>query len=492
VILTLIVGRGDMAHVKYANALVTRPRLSLNAWGGVRKTASSGQASSNLVAQAEKILGEPFDPKNYLLTHVTIVASVDVEDVPNVRMGSTTESGRKVNRKFSNYYITPETSQFVNNNGDCWSRQVLKMAYPTFVGGFNFVEHVQIEEQSKGRIIDAVARDTGPSLYVDLLVATHRKHSALVADIESGVLTTLSMGCTCSHTTCSQCGNVAVDESELCEHVKYSKLNTFFDEKGKQRVVAELCGHESEGKHGGVQFIEASWVKVPAFTGAVMRNILQPTPEIAKMADAVLSNPPPEWGESVLRAASAEMRNILKQGFDEFESEEDASNNDSPPTPDAPKDPFSGIEDEIYNKIMDKVKGRVLRDLDGPPPPPPAPATAPNDNLIKESALRDHLRNLHSAAIKQLMARAASDTDFIDGLAEIDRAAGINFPILAYRAPLIAGGAVGYWSDAQFTLACRKIAKRDLSSAEARILRRVGKLLSEYRAARSSTPSPAR
>ena len=64
------------------------------------------------------------------------------------------------------------------------------MAYPTFVGGHNFQEHVQIEEQSKGRIIDAVARDIGDSLYVDILVATHRKHAALVQDIQAGKMAT--------------------------------------------------------------------------------------------------------------------------------------------------------------------------------------------------------------------------------------------------------------------------------------------------------------
>ena len=79
----------------------------------------------------------------------------------------------------------------MNNNGDSWDRDVLMKSYRTFVGSHNFQEHVQIEDLSKGRIIDAVARDVGESIYVDIPVATDRKHTQLVEDIQSGRLGTL-------------------------------------------------------------------------------------------------------------------------------------------------------------------------------------------------------------------------------------------------------------------------------------------------------------
>jgi hypothetical protein len=148
-----------------------------------------------LVSQATEILGTKFDPKEYLLSHATIVCSVDTDSVPNVKLGSVTEDGVKINRKFSNYYIKPESSKFVNNNGDAWTRPVLLKSYRTFIGAQNYLEHVQVEELSKGRIIDAVARDVGESLYVDILVATHRKHTELIADILSGKMNGMSMGC---------------------------------------------------------------------------------------------------------------------------------------------------------------------------------------------------------------------------------------------------------------------------------------------------------
>ena len=71
----------------------------------------------NLIEQASEILKTAFDPKDYLLTHATIVCSVDTVDVPNVKLGRVTEEdGFQINRKYSNYRISPETDKFINNN----------------------------------------------------------------------------------------------------------------------------------------------------------------------------------------------------------------------------------------------------------------------------------------------------------------------------------------------------------------------------------------
>lgn len=192
-----------MAFSKKARAGVIHPDFGTTNWQNFvrqhgaklytpHRTAAGGP---NLVGQASEILDEEFDPKNYLLTHATIVASVDVHDVPNVKLGTINEMGRQIKRKWADYRITEQSDKFINNNYDAWSRPVLLKSYRTFVGAHNFVEHVQIEEQSKGRIIDAVARDIGDSVYVDILVATHRKHGALVDQIKSGRMSTMSMGC---------------------------------------------------------------------------------------------------------------------------------------------------------------------------------------------------------------------------------------------------------------------------------------------------------
>jgi hypothetical protein len=238
-----------MAFLKYADAIVRNPNLEPKAWNSMRAAATAVRVPVSSIL-------EDFSPEKYLLTHATIVASVDVED--------------------NDYYIKPDCSQYVNQNGDCWERQLLMASYPTFIGAYNYLEHVQIPALSKGRIIDAVARSVSNnnSVYIDILVATERKHRELVASIEGGNISTLSMGCSIKYSICSACGNKAADETELCDHIRYMKNSYFVDENGVKRIIAELCGHRDE-KDSNV-FIEASWVANPAFKGAVMRNILFP------------------------------------------------------------------------------------------------------------------------------------------------------------------------------------------------------------------------
>jgi hypothetical protein len=469
-----------MAFMKYARAQVMHPRITGAAWQGIRKQASAAPTvGKNLVAQAGEILGEQFTPDRYLLTHCSIVASVDVDNVPNVKLGTEKVGSRILTRKWADYYIKPECAQFVNNNGDSWSRDVLLKSYRTFIGAHNFLEHVQIEEQSKGRIIDAVARDIGPSLYVDILVATDRKHAQLVQDIENGKMGTLSMGCSCEFTLCSQCGNVAVDETDLCEHVKYSKLNTFFDPRGQRRVIAELCGHSSHGETGGVHFIEASWVAVPAFAGAVMRNIIDPasvTPEKAKQFSEVLSAPPAEWGTNVMRAASE--HRVAQQfdfgGEDEGGGEADAA---APAAPEKPASPFAEIEDDLYNAVKSRVKDRLEKELrEQNIEKALAAPTAPNESIIKEATAK-FARQAYANTVNALVRVASSDAALVNGLAEIDRSFGLRVPQSVYRTALMVGATDRYSSPDEYLRACHKQARRVLSPTELRVAYRIGNLL---------------
>ena len=128
-----------MAFLKRANAMVVHPRISGRKWGGIRKVASSG-SNRNLTDQAREILGDTLNSDKYLVTHCTIVASVDVEKVPGVKLGHVKVGSKTVDRRYEDYFIKPQSSQFVNNNGDSWSRDVLRMAFPTFIGAHNFQE----------------------------------------------------------------------------------------------------------------------------------------------------------------------------------------------------------------------------------------------------------------------------------------------------------------------------------------------------------------
>lgn len=490
-----------MAHLKRANAMVVHPRISGRGWGGVRKTASQS-SGKNLTEQARKILGGDLDPDKYLFTHCTIVASVDTDKVPDISLGKVKVGSVTVDRRYDDYYIKPECSQFVNNNGDSWSRQVLLAAYPTFIGAHNFQEHVQIEEQSKGRIIDAVVRDIGESVYVDILVATDRKHSTLVQDIESGKLTTLSMGCTTDFTICSQCGHFAVDETELCEHIRYNKLNTFLDGQGKKRVVAELCGHhtykDNKNAPAGVRFIEASWVQVPAFTGAVMRNIITasdikvPESEIRKI---LFTNSSQNWSDTAIHKAASLNFPALDQGrkisfdFGEGESSEGGGGEEKA-APAEEKKPFEDIENSVYEMVTNRVKERLekdLKNLQGPSEDSNKTSTWPNDTLNKEAS-RKLQAAAYKASLNALAKTASSRKALVEGIASIDQAYGKRVPPILYRVALGIGSPHRYTDGKAYLQACNQAAGRKLALAELRVVVRVGTLLSSW----ESSNNPAR
>lgn len=283
-----------MGFAKYANASVVTASINMGGWNEVRAKANSlGPAFGK---QAKTQVMPEFKADQFLLSHCTIIASVDTE-LPGgdlAVLGKQMYDGVQIDRRYSDFYITEATTKYANNNHDAWERKLLMASFPTFVGGENYVEHVQIPELSKGKIIDAAARDIGDSIYVDILVATNRKHRALIEAIESGALSTLSMGAQVAFTICTKCGNRAEDELQLCKHIKYQKGNFFFDTFGRRRKIVELCGHISE-EPGSCKFIEGSWVGNPAFPGAVLRNILDPEisehPEMARRMQVAFSQP---------------------------------------------------------------------------------------------------------------------------------------------------------------------------------------------------------
>jgi hypothetical protein len=230
-----------------------------------------------------------YNQENFLFSHCSIVASVATEK--------------------NGYHILPACTPLVNNNGNAWTNDVLLATFRTFCGAENYLEHVQIPELSKGKIIDAVLRPvkyrdektgtTADIYYCDILVATNRRHDSLVRKIASGKLTTMSMGCLAHYVQCSKCGSVLGDNDQNCTCLGSSIMSTFRDENGVERIVAELCGRSvsKDGKTAGdpesVKFIEASWVEKPAFVGAVLNHYISELPQAAALAN--LSTPALEF-----------------------------------------------------------------------------------------------------------------------------------------------------------------------------------------------------
>jgi len=464
-----------MAFMKYARGKLVHPSFEVGAWDKVRVGSLKGRVSDNLIEQASEIFQKPFDTKNYLLSHVSIVASVDTMEVPTKKVGSFVENGQKINRKYPNFRVTPETQPWINNNNDGWSREVLMSSYRTFIGAQNFQEHVQLEEHSKGRIIDAAARDIGPSVYIDILVATDRKHRELVSAIQNGTMSTLSMGCSIDFSQCTKCGHVAADETEMCGHIKYEKGNIFYDESGNRQKVAELCGHESHGDTAGVTFIEGSWVATPAFTGAVLRNILNPdnfNNETLKQAQMILSRPPEPWGDGFVNVKTGSHYSNDRVSGD-FDFDEGGGDEEAPPK-EKETSPFKEMEESVYKDVLDRVQKRLKKDInkdeiDNALTPENSTAS-PNDTLIKQASM-------YRSALHALIKTSNSDAEFINKLSQYNGEVGISIPVEIYRASLTLGSQDKHESLDQFLKSCRNVLGRRPSVSEQKTLIRLAKLL---------------
>jgi hypothetical protein len=241
------------AFKKFANAELKEPAISIPDWGKMYGQHTFGHKTASISKMAA-------DSSKYILSHCTIMASVQTEADP------------------FDYLIKPECSHLVNNNDDAWTNEVLKLSHRSFVGAFNFVEHFQNSKYAKGHILDAVLRkiNIAPEIWVyfcDILVATDVAHVKLVDDIREGKVRYLSMGCVTDLVICSYCGAHVTDASTYCNHLQFQKGTFLSDDDGVPRRIAELCGHKTMA-NGGVKFVEASWVATPAFPGAAKRSIV--------------------------------------------------------------------------------------------------------------------------------------------------------------------------------------------------------------------------
>lgn len=325
------------------------------------------KASPSRIKVAKELVAQ-YDPGMWLLNHCTIIASVDTELADN-------------KDKKSNYFIKPEYSMFVNNNGDSWERELLKKCYHTFVGSDNYVEHVQIPELSKGKIVDVALREIPftkdaegkdlTTLYVDILVAVNKKHEDLISKIKNGEYDALSMGCLIEYSQCSQCGRVAKDESQACDHIRYFKKNYFYDSNGVKRIIAEICGRAEDP--GSCKFIEASWVKKPAFEGAVLRNIIEPSEAIDSKFQIALGMPSYVKKPGDLLRAASDLAAKLVKAVEDKGKEEPAPAADDSGFPEAPAEKDAPVEEDTGDSVP-------LGDLAGAPaegaPAEGAPADA--------------------------------------------------------------------------------------------------------------------
>lgn len=388
-----------MAKSRYgAVARVDQSCLRLADWIDTISAGRSKQAKAQSVQaqsihdSASHIVGKPFNPGEFVLSHVTIVSSVTTESAPKDAVPAISalvgggfdprtifnisgQGGFQPNRIYPDYRIVRNTQKFINDNNDAFSQGVLKKSYRTFVGAENFLEHVQIAALSKGKILDSALRDVGDSFYVDILVATDKFHEELCASILDGTVDKMSMGCDIVGSQCSCCGHWSTDDSNLCPCIRNFKGQNFIDLDGKPSRIGELCGHESIDPTGGVTFKEASWVEGPAFKGAVSRDILV-LPEGTKPRSwhhVIPSNWQGQTGKSASRKHADE--------FDSETEELDTPKDEKNPLDDAVQQVQQYIYDRAMSQIRDRIEEKNVQDK-----VPGAPNE--NDNIVKQASIR--------------------------------------------------------------------------------------------------------
>lgn len=423
------------------------------------------------------------------------------------------------------------------HNSDSWSRPLLMSTYRTFVGAPNFLEHIQVPALSKGFIVDAIARDIGVSCYVDILVATDRKHTQLINDILSGKMSAFSMGCISAFTMCNRCGNVATDDSSLCSHISYDgKGTTWVDRDGQEHKLAELIGHVTVPNSN--QFIEASWVHNPAFRGAVRRNLLNAdeivgSPAFAAQMEDVSSFSDfrngsmdfsiPSRAASIRKADDSESdpfkdskddTSVSKpdEDFDADDGTKDPddvaspdssssddsdvdSDEDTKEDPKSPKDKIHGLADKIKQQVLEMVVNDLSDEL-SPDASDVGIASPPNmdlnDTILSfdrrlSSSFRSHPnlitwasklnRKLHTKSRPTVLASMTSQ-DLIVFSWIRDICYGRRQASDLYKAAITAGALSNYNSDKAYLAACRLSLGRALSVNDSQFLLQKGRIAS--------------
>lgn len=136
-----------------------------------------------------------------------------------------------------------------------------RYVYQTFIGRGNFKNHANDDVSlAVGINLDAIANEKGRFIE-NLLAVDSKKDPDLVRSIDKGYINAVSMGARVAYSICSICQHVAHNEQEYCDHIK--------NNKGGQ-IYANGKFHDVYEDNRGVNFIELSWVTVPADRNALL------------------------------------------------------------------------------------------------------------------------------------------------------------------------------------------------------------------------------
>ena len=184
-----------------------------------------------------------------------------------------------------------------NLNGDGFPMKELEASYETFRGKGNFLDHKSDDiRMIRGLVIDAFLNSEDQC--VECLIAVDRvSHPQLARHIETGVVNSVSMGTRVGFSNCSYCNNEARTEDDYCAHIKNYKGMKF-------GALVNNAAHKFGGwpvheVNHQLEFIELSWVSVPAFKEA---NVLE---KIASLKEAVVDSTHVSEAEKEMNAFAA-------------------------------------------------------------------------------------------------------------------------------------------------------------------------------------------
>jgi hypothetical protein len=188
------------------------------------------------------------------------------------QFATTVKSAKRIIKKSSDFlYVRTRAIGSLekwgpNMNGDAFPMKELTASYKSFVGKGNFIDHKSDDiTKIRGLVIDAFLNTDDHC--VECLIAVDKKsHPQLARDIETGAVHSVSMGTRVGWSECSCCGNVARTEKDYCSHIaSYKGMKVGFLNNNAAHQFGKFAVHEV---NHDLEFIELSWVAVPAFADA--------------------------------------------------------------------------------------------------------------------------------------------------------------------------------------------------------------------------------
>lgn len=156
-----------------------------------------------------------------------------------------------------------------NRNGDIFTLEECRKAYPTFIGRNLHLDHdTSSVAKAVGKVFDAkllhdpLARDGKGEYYIGCLCGVDKvAHPDIAMKVAHGVIDSVSMGASVEKNTCTICGAECTTPEQFCKHLH--NLGRTDPETGK------LC----TAINHGVTFVELSLVGTPADPEALMQQV---------------------------------------------------------------------------------------------------------------------------------------------------------------------------------------------------------------------------